>query len=337
MRTPTKRPTNRTALAATAVTATAAAVAAVAVGLDAHSDTKADVTSPRAKLVVTAPGQLEVDGEHVQAVVRANTSLVSQAADLYPGADIRVARSGERPALKVTTPSDVTVVADGTQQEVTTTHLKSGPVLADSNISLGKHDKVSIQRPEDRPAEGFGDGATIRVVRVAYDVSFKTRTLEPETVVRKDASLPVGTRKQVSAGKEGSQRVRVTKVLHDGQLARTVRKVRSHTPAKDAVILTGTAPIPRPAAKNNTGPAPAKPSSDGRNWAALAQCESGGNPKAYNAAGYYGLYQFDLQTWGSVGGSGKPSDASASEQTMRAQKLHASRGASPWPVCGKHL
>ena len=72
-------------------------------------------------------------------------------------------------------------------------------------------------------------------------------------------------------------------------------------------------------------------------WAKVANCESSGNPRAVNPAGYYGLFQFDLQTWRSVGGSGNPAKASAAEQLMRAKKLYAQRGTSPWPVCGKYL
>ncbi|MFI5711268.1 transglycosylase family protein [Kribbella sp. NPDC051620] len=86
-----------------------------------------------------------------------------------------------------------------------------------------------------------------------------------------------------------------------------------------------------------------RPSTGGGNanlsgaWAKVANCESSGNPKAVNPAGYYGLFQFDLQTWRSVGGTGNPTKASAAEQLMRAKKLYAQRGASPWPVCGKYL
>jgi LysM repeat protein len=72
-------------------------------------------------------------------------------------------------------------------------------------------------------------------------------------------------------------------------------------------------------------------------WAKVANCESSGNPRAVNGAGYYGLFQFDLRTWRSVGGSGNPANASAGEQLMRAKKLYAQRGASPWPVCGRFL
>jgi hypothetical protein len=75
----------------------------------------------------------------------------------------------------------------------------------------------------------------------------------------------------------------------------------------------------------------------GLNWRALATCESSGNPRAVNPAGYYGLYQFSPSTWRSVGGSGLPSRASAGEQTMRAQTLYRRSGSGPWPMCGHHL
>jgi soluble lytic murein transglycosylase-like protein len=67
---------------------------------------------------------------------------------------------------------------------------------------------------------------------------------------------------------------------------------------------------------------------------AIASCESGGDPTAVNAAGYYGKYQFDLGTWASVGGSGNPADAPEAEQDYRAALLYSRAGSSPWPVCG---
>jgi soluble lytic murein transglycosylase-like protein len=75
---------------------------------------------------------------------------------------------------------------------------------------------------------------------------------------------------------------------------------------------------------------------DGLNWAALAQCESSGNPRAVNPNGHYGLYQFSLSTWRSVGGSGNPIDASPAEQTYRAKVLYKKAGAGQWS-CGHHL
>ena len=67
----------------------------------------------------------------------------------------------------------------------------------------------------------------------------------------------------------------------------------------------------------------------------IAMCESGGDPTAVSAGGTYrGLYQFDLRTWQSVGGSGDPAAASPAEQGRRAAILYARRGPAPWPVCG---
>ena len=77
---------------------------------------------------------------------------------------------------------------------------------------------------------------------------------------------------------------------------------------------------------------------DSLNWAALAKCESGGNPTAVSSTGkYHGLYQFSVSTWQAVGGAGLPSDASAEEQTARAKMLYNRSGAGQWPHCGKNL
>jgi Transglycosylase-like domain len=68
---------------------------------------------------------------------------------------------------------------------------------------------------------------------------------------------------------------------------------------------------------------------------AIAACESGGNPATDTGNGFYGKYQFTLETWQAVGGSGNPADASEAEQNRRAEMLYARAGTSPWPVCGR--
>jgi peptidoglycan hydrolase-like protein with peptidoglycan-binding domain len=66
----------------------------------------------------------------------------------------------------------------------------------------------------------------------------------------------------------------------------------------------------------------------------IAQCESGGNPRAVSANGkYFGKYQFSKPTWRSVGGSGNPAKAPEAEQDRRARKLYRRAGTSPWPNC----
>jgi peptidoglycan hydrolase-like protein with peptidoglycan-binding domain len=66
----------------------------------------------------------------------------------------------------------------------------------------------------------------------------------------------------------------------------------------------------------------------------IAQCESGGNPRAISPSGKYrGKYQFDQSTWEAWGGSGDPAAAPESEQDRVAVKLYNARGTSPWPNC----
>jgi LysM repeat protein len=72
-------------------------------------------------------------------------------------------------------------------------------------------------------------------------------------------------------------------------------------------------------------------------WSKVANCESSGNPRAVNPSGHEGLFQFDLPTWHSVGGTGHPVNASPAEQLKRAKMLYAQRGSSPWPDCGRFL
>jgi hypothetical protein len=68
----------------------------------------------------------------------------------------------------------------------------------------------------------------------------------------------------------------------------------------------------------------------------VAACESSNNTRAVSPNGIYrGLFQFDLQTWRSVGGQGDPIDAPRGEQELRAVLLLKQRGTSPWPVCSR--
>src|SRR5918997_2481082 len=68
----------------------------------------------------------------------------------------------------------------------------------------------------------------------------------------------------------------------------------------------------------------------------IAECESGGNPRAVSPGGQYrGKYQFSRETWRAMGGSGDPADASEAEQDRRALKLYRQSGTAPWPTCGR--
>lgn len=89
------------------------------------------------------------------------------------------------------------------------------------------------------------------------------------------------------------------------------------------------------AAVETAAPAPVSSGSTASGeLSSIAECESGGDYSANTGNGFYGAYQFTPETWAGVGGSGLPSEASPTEQDMRAQMLLEQSGTSPWPVCG---
>jgi peptidoglycan hydrolase-like protein with peptidoglycan-binding domain len=67
---------------------------------------------------------------------------------------------------------------------------------------------------------------------------------------------------------------------------------------------------------------------------AIAECESGGNPRAVSPGGLYrGKYQFRRATWERLGGKGDPADAPEWLQDRIARKLYRQSGNAPWPNC----
>jgi hypothetical protein len=81
--------------------------------------------------------------------------------------------------------------------------------------------------------------------------------------------------------------------------------------------------------------AAARPVAIPANLAAIANCESGANPRAIGGGGLYrGAFQMTYAAWASVGGSGDPAAATMQEQVQRAAALYARAGSSQWPVCG---
>ena len=66
----------------------------------------------------------------------------------------------------------------------------------------------------------------------------------------------------------------------------------------------------------------------------IAECESGGDPRAVSPGGRYrGKYQFSVATWQALGGRGDPAEAPERVQDRMAAKLLRLRGPSPWPNC----
>ena len=65
----------------------------------------------------------------------------------------------------------------------------------------------------------------------------------------------------------------------------------------------------------------------------LSYCEAGGDPTKNTGNGYYGMFQYNLQTWGNYMGYARPDLAPADVQLAKAKETQARRGWSPWPSC----
>ncbi len=234
-------------------------------------------------------------------------------------------------SVVIITPKPVTIDDGGRTRMVTSTEASVADLLAARNLSIGDLDKLTPS-----PGAPVTADMTVTITRIRIATDIRSEVIAHDTMEQSDANLTVGTRTTATDGVDGRQDVTYEQTFTNGELTseEAVETVVVTEPVTE-VVRVGTKPVPvQPAADPG---APAGGAAADLNWAALAECESSGNPKAVNPAGYYGLYQFSLRTWASVGGSGNPVDASVAEQTERAQILYNKAGAGQWPHCGKYL
>ena len=165
---------------------------------------------------------------------------------------------------------------------------------------------------------------------VAIAVADENDTNAVLTPTAKAAQLHEQARTTVDVRENAAERLRKAE-------ARAERKAKAHKRAKKRAKLArkqaaqGQGQVAAAAPQQQAGGSTATPG----HLAAIAACESGGNPSAVGGGGAYrGKYQFDQSTWASVGGSGDPAAAPEAEQDKRAAMLYARAGSSPWPTCG---
>ena len=275
---------------------------------------------------------LSVDGNTRQIWVTATS--VSEALDqigyrqhgLFVSAD----RSQRLPldgfALTIRTPKQITLVVDGKPRTLTTSAATVREALSTNNITLTNSDRMSVAT--GTPVQ---TGMIVVVVRVRYRTVTQNAPLSPPVVKKQDDTLVNGEQVVEDPGKAGLQKVTYLVVYIDGkESGRTVKGTQVITPAVPQVVRIGTGPPPAMAAASTAG----------LNWDAVAECESGGDWHINTGNGFYGGLQFDYGTWLGAGGGAyaqRADLASRSQQIAIAARVYAARGASPWPVCGRHL
>lgn len=275
------------------------------------------------------PVRLTLDGQRHEVWTTARTvdgalrelGVRAEGAYLSAARSQRIGRAGL--ALDVRTERTVTVLADGRTRTIRTNAATVGEAVEEAGITLHGQDTTSV------PRTGFPrDGQTVTVLRVTGSKEVREEVIPFEVRRTQDPTLFKGTEVVERAGRPGLRRV--TYYL------RTVNGVRQK-PHREWTELVREPRVQL--VKVGTKPHPdSVKGADGLNWHGLAVCESGGRAHAVDPSGTYGgLYQFDTHTWHSLGGSGRPQDAPADEQTFRAKKLYLSRGSTPWPHCGHRL
>lgn len=279
--------------------------------------------------------------------------------------------------LRLDADGPVSLVVDGKTIKVEDGTKGIDAILDGQKVALGELDRVSIRRDEkaDPSVSLVVQRVKVADVSTTKPVPFETVTEQDASryadlpqVVKQEGVAGVHTtvnkvttvdgveesRTQVS---DGVTTQPVTKILVQGtkvrpkatpkatKASKTVKSQQQSSSSQDkSADSDKKSEAKKPEAKQEAQPKPApaeKPaaSSGGDGvWAALARCESGGNPSIVSSNGkYHGLYQFTVQTWRAVGGSGLPSQASASEQTMRAKILQQRSGWGQWPACSRKL
>ena len=304
-------------------------------GRDTVAPSAGSSLSDGSEIVVRHAHQVEVSTDGVVSTVWTTALTAEEALQTFAsrGSDIRLVASrssaGRAPlSLSLRVAGQVTVKVDGSSQVVAGDARTIATVLADLGITLGDLDQVAVTHD----ATG---AVTVTVSRVLVADVSRVEAIGFATVTTQDPSRYVGQKAVRTAGVDGARTIVERVTTTDGvETSREPLSAVVTAAPVDQVVAVGTKPRPVAAA----APVAVGGSASSLNWAALAMCESGGNPTIVSRNGlYYGLYQFSVGTWQAVGGSGLPSQASAAEQTARAQLLYARSGAGQWPVCGAKL
>lgn len=265
---------------------------------------------------VTSNGQTSIVWSTAQSAADALTVLQARGANVSLVTSRSSSGRVELP-MRLAVAGTVDVVADGATRTVPAAHDVAAAIAA-AGVTVGAADRVQVLTQDGR--------LTVKVQRVKVSEVSAVTEIPFRTTTRATSRLYTGQRRTVRAGVPGTrtQVFQVTTV--DGvEVARAQVSDAVTTAPVDAIVEVGSAARPATRVVASAG---------GGVWAALARCESGGNPKAVSRNGlYYGLYQFSLPTWRAMGGSGLPTQASAAEQTARAQALQARSGWGQWPVC----
>lgn len=295
----------------------------------------------------------------------ADLGVDAKGADLNAKASQRLKDEGND--IEVTTSKDLTVVADGKDHKVSAAVGTAKEALKDTGVKLDKDDFLSVPMSAE---VSDGQVLTVNrvkndTVKDKQTIKAKVETkksdslYEGETKVEtegKDGEKQVTYKVKTINGEEVKKEKKDEKVLSEPKTKVVIQGTKKkEEPADTGGSDSGDSGDSGSGDSGDSGSGDSGDSSTGggsgssggsmttaeikamlggpgSKWYQVAKCESNFNPRAVNQSNraHFGLFQFKLATWQSMGGSGNPIDASPREQFERAKKLQAAAGWGQW-------
>ena len=200
---------------------------------------------------------------------------------------------------------------DNTRTQATTV----GGMLEEKNVKLGPNDGTSV--PLSTP---LVLGMSVAVWRNGVQTVTQEEDIAMPTEQVKNQDREVGFKEIRTTGKPGKKQVTYEINTQNGvEVSRKViQEVQTVAPVKQVEVVG--------AKMSNTFSG-----SFAEALARLRSCE--GSYTTNTGNGYYGAYQYDIQTWGGYMGYSNASLAPPAVQDQKAWETYQRRGWQPWPSC----
>lgn len=203
----------------------------------------------------------------------------------------------------------------GKQIQARTQARTVGEMLKEKKIKLSATDTLttSLDTPitAGMSVKIWRDG--VQTLSQEVDIPFSIQTVQDET-------QPVGYRQVRTPGVAGKKIAIFEVQMKAGQevARREIQSVQTKAPIAEVVVA---------GAKGTFN------GSFGEALARLRSCE--GSYTSNTGNGYYGAYQFDIQTWGGYQGYPHAAAAPPAVQDQKAWETYQRRGWQPWPSCSR--
>lgn len=278
-----------------------------------------DVNIYRARPVVIKDGASSIK---VMSSYRTGKQIASQAGivlndkdvtTLKPSAD--VIEDGAAEVMTITRATPFTLILYGKNEQLYTFSKTVKDVLKEKGVTLGADDTA-----EPAIAAPITANMTIKIWRNGKQQLTQDEVMPFTTEHIKDSEKEVGYKEVKTPGKKGKRTVIYEIIMQNGvEVSR--KEISSNTieqPVGEVVVVG--------AKMSNTFSG-----SFAEALARLRSCE--GSYTSNTGNGYYGAYQYDLQTWGNYMGYPNAAAAPPAVQDQKAWETYQRRGWQPWPSC----